>query len=180
MECNKQIQFNNNVSKEFVELIENEFGLDKRILEISCGPIPFLSKQIAKKQIRIGKGTITAIDPLLVMRKYKNITLIKQQITSLTDISNYDLIVSKEPCMATELIIKLCYRYSKEFSIIPCDCYNLLPEFMDFSDQPIKQWYDYVFDVCKTWNKSDKFEVSKTYFNEECNYKNPIYIRKKK
>ena len=104
--------------------IEKYFGVDKNILEVAGGIMPALSSLIARKQLRLGSGTVTMIDPKIIDTKsrYSNLKLQKQEFTKLCDVSNFDLLVGIMSCGVTGEIIESATKNNKDFYIAMCGC----------------------------------------------------------
>lgn len=157
-------------------LIEKIYGLDLNVLEVGGGIYPALSKSISRRQEQIGKGHITVYDPMLSRKlDFKNITLQKQNFYSYIDTSKYDIIIGKEPCAATFDVIDSANKYKKELLLSPCKCYSLLPEYMEFDNNPLEQWYDFVKMLITNYNEH---KVDTYHLNKETNYDNPIYVKR--
>lgn len=111
---------NESVYNHFINKIENEFGLDKNIVEIGGGKIPTLAKKISLKQ---SSGTITVYDPLLT--KYHEETdklkLKKEKFKKDTKLDNPELIIGFMPCEATEKIIRHATENDIDFIIAMCE-----------------------------------------------------------
>ena len=99
-------------------------GLDKDILDVGGGHLPTFGHMIAKYQLRIGKGTISVIDPALITNKSKmpNLKLIKEEFNKEYDITNYDMLVGILPCDTTEDLIESAIVNHKDFFVGMCGC----------------------------------------------------------
>lgn len=104
--------------------IKNIFNLGSNVLEVASGAVPALANIIAKHQIKIGSGTITIYDPSTIIdkSKYSNLVIKKEEFNSNLNISNYGLIVSILPCLATEEVITAACSNKKDFYIAFCGC----------------------------------------------------------
>ncbi|MBQ4031536.1 MAG: hypothetical protein II625_07250 [Bacilli bacterium] len=113
-----------NFYRKHLKLIKKLFPLDGNIVEVGAGRIPALANLIASEQLRIGKGTITIYDPLLVQMtpKYPNIEIHKEYFYNDTDISHADLVVGVMPCDATESILENAIASDKDFYVAMCGC----------------------------------------------------------
>ena len=109
----------------FLDFLKDNNGLDKDILEVACGGYPILSDMIDKEQTKIGKGSITGIDPLLMTTNLGNIHLFRENFTLDTDVSGYQLITGHYPCEATLDIIRSANEADKDFTIALCGCTHL-------------------------------------------------------
>ena len=96
----------------------------QNILEIGSGRIPAFASQVASIQKRIGKGTITLYEPLLMNTKpkHKNMTLHKEDFTENVSIKEFDLIAGILPCEITETIIASSCKAQKDFYVAMCGC----------------------------------------------------------
>lgn len=160
----------------FADIIGKKFGLDIDILEIGGGVYPALTDVISKRQVKIGKGTITVYDPYLASEKIKleRATLKKTEFTDKQDVSKYDLIIGKEPCAATYDIIKVARDSGKNYLLSPCSCYGMLPDFIEYNADPVQQWYDFVKELCDV----SEIDVETHYLPKVMKYEAPIYTVK--
>lgn len=112
----------------FNKLIEL-FDIKCNILEVASGHYPALGYDIARKQIQLGGGTITFMDPNLICNEknklYPNITLAKKAFDLKTDISDYDIVIAYHPHEATKDLIESVVKNNKKFLIFPCSCYDV-------------------------------------------------------
>lgn len=131
-----------------VKEIENEFGLDKNIIEVGCGMFPSLSRLIAQRQKEIGKGTITAYDPKLVTKTMEGVTLVKQNFTLSTPIPQNTLIIGRKPCQVTETMLRSAAKNKAELFIKLCDC-NHIPEHLrsSYSGNCNTTWINYLNEI---------------------------------
>lgn len=113
-------------------LLFKKYNLGGNILEIGGGVYPVLSSYIDAYQRRIGKGTITVIDPRLGISKLGNIKLVKDNF-SIDDIKNYDLVISQSPCIITHDVLDSAIDNGKEFFVTLCKCLiDKYPYLIDF------------------------------------------------
>lgn len=137
---------------QFLNKIKEKFGIDKNILEVGAGFYPALSEKIDKQQNLIGKGTITAYDPNLIVNNLGNINLNKEYFNSQTPLNNIDLIVAVWPCHATEDIIKISCNNNIDFSIVLCNCIHHI----DDAYKNIRSWQEYIYEFGKNSISKDK------------------------
>ena len=104
------------------EFLMNNFDLDCNILEVGGGHYPILSEYIDIYQRKIGKGTITVMDPTLVVENLGKINLIKKPFNMNTDTTMYDKIISVRACEAFDAVVKKCALEDKGFFFAPCSC----------------------------------------------------------
>lgn len=107
-----------------LKLLKNLFPINGNIIDIGSGMIPAFGTLVAAEQRKIGAGTITLYDPLLLdmAPKYPNMILQKQTFSSDTDISSYDLVTGIMPCEATESILNAAIKNRKDFYVAMCGC----------------------------------------------------------
>ncbi len=122
--------------------IKKYFDLGCNVLEVASGALPVLSTMIAKEQIKIGKGTITAYDPRLIFTnpEYSNMKLCRNIFDEKVNVSKFDLIVSLLPCTATESIITSSCKNKKDFYLAFCGCDH--SRFTSFFRYFIPSYYD--------------------------------------
>ena len=140
--------------------LKKHFSLSRNIIDIGGGFLPAFANMIAEEQYKIGTGTITVYDPALVVTepKYSNMTLIKDEFTTDTDVSNYDLMLGLFPCEATRSIVESAKKNNKDFYVAECGCGHAVNPY-------------YYFD-----KDSDNIELE--YF-DGTEYDYPILIRKR-
>ena len=115
-----------------LRLLKRIFPLDGNLVEVASGRMPALANLIAGEQRKIGKGTITIYEPLLVEMtpKYPNMTLHKEYFYKDTDISDADLVVGVMPCESTELILENAIKNNKDFYVAMCGCVHSPLDYM--------------------------------------------------
>jgi len=107
-----------------LKLLKKLFPIDGNIVEVGSGRIPAFANLLASEQGKIGKGTITLYEPLLVQLepKYSNMTFHKEFFDEDTDISKADLVVGIMPCDATESILANAIKHNIDFYVAMCGC----------------------------------------------------------
>ncbi len=121
-----------------LELIKELFPIDGNIVEVGAGNFPIFAEELAKEQLRIGKGTITIYEPLLfdMTPKYPNMTLHKEEFTEETDLTGADLIIGIHPCKATWPLLINAIKSRKDFFVAMCGCdHTPGVEYMDYMEQ---------------------------------------------
>lgn len=110
--------------RQHLKELKSHFNLDRNILDVGSGMIPAFANLIAEEQIRLGKGTITVYDPVLVQTvpKFDNMMLHRELFDENTDISSYDLITGLMTCEVTPLLIERAINNDKDFYIAMCGC----------------------------------------------------------
>ncbi len=119
-----------------LKLVKENFPIDGNIVDIASGMLPAFANLLAEEQLHIGKGTVTIYEPLLLSMepKHPNITLHKEEFTSDTDLSKYDLVTGIMPCDATEIILENAIRNHKNFYVAMCGCVH----------DPLAYYYGYM------------------------------------
>lgn len=114
--------------------LKNKFDIRCNILDVGSGMIPSFANLLAQEQLRLGTGTVTLYEPLLLTTepKHRNMTLYKTEFTSKTHIKEFDLLTGILPCGATESIVENACRNQKDFYIAMCGCthFDYIPWYM--------------------------------------------------
>lgn len=118
----------------FVDMLEENFDIDKNIVEVGGGVIPSLAKHISLRQ---KNGTITVYDPRLSnsLDSNEQFILKKEKFGENTKIEDFDLLIGFMPCQATEVLIKQATANRKDFMIALCEGRH--NEFDDYFDEDI-------------------------------------------
>ena len=105
----------------FINLIEENFSLDRNIVEVAGGPIPRLSFHIASRQT---KGKVTVYDPLMHPTDYNldNLVIKKELFTEKTKVPKDSLLIGFMPCEATEVLLRVAHRRELDFMVALCGC----------------------------------------------------------
>ena len=109
-----------NMYEGFVKLLEENFDLERDIIEIGGGIVPSLAKKIALRQ---KEGTITVYDPRLItdINHPDNLILKKEKFNKDTPIGNAQMIIGFMPCEATNLLIETACANNVDFMIALCE-----------------------------------------------------------
>jgi len=120
--------------KRHLELLKSIFPIDGNIIEVGSGRIPAFANILANEQLKIGKGTITLYEPLLVelTPRYPNIELHKEEFTLDTDVSKSNLLVGIMACEATESILESAIKNNKDFYVAMCGCVHSPLSYMSY------------------------------------------------
>ena len=110
----------NNMYKKFINVLEENFEIDRDILEIGGGVVPSLSKLISLKQ---NHGTITVYDPRLILSvpHKENVILKKEKFQLNSSIGTARMIIGFMPCDATNLIVDVACQNNLDFMIALCE-----------------------------------------------------------
>ena len=103
------------------------FDIGCNIVEIASGRYPALANLVATEQLKIGKGTITLYDPLLIPMEpeFPNMTIKRKYFSTKTNIKDYDLLISTMPCRITDAILETAAINRKNFYVALCTCDHL-------------------------------------------------------
>lgn len=128
---------------EHLKKINENFDIRCNILDIGSGVIPAFANLVAKEQLKLGSGTITLYDPMLITNKskHRNMKLNKKKFKSRTDITNYDLITGIMPCEATSDLIEAACKNKKDFYLAMCGCTHKKGSSYDYMDPSSYQNY---------------------------------------
>lgn len=131
----------------FIKKIEENFSIDRNIVEVAGGPIPRLSFQIASKQT---KGKVTVYDPLMHPTDYNldNLVIKREMFTQDTKVDEDSLMIAFMPCESTELFIRYATTHNLDFIVALCGC------------PPIKNYYDIDDDIFYDWIGNMKYLAS--------------------
>lgn len=124
---------------QMMQRIEQEYGLERDIIDVSCGVFPALSYEIQKRkdELDIKKGSITAFDPRLGINTLDGVVLIKDKFTLTTPLPKNALLVGRKPCDATETIIRKSSINNLEIYIQLCHCDEHVPKAYKLSHKPM-------------------------------------------
>ena len=139
----------------FFEFLKEYNGIDKDILEVSCGMYPILADKIDKYQQKNKKGTIGAYDPLLITTKLGKIKLYKENFNEKTNIDKYSLLIGFYPCEATTKIIKRANEEDKDFTVALCGCTHF-DDYYYFMTPTFNMWLNYVYGIAKDTLKGNR------------------------
>ena len=105
------------------KIMEN-FDIGCNVVEIASGRYPALANLVATEQLKIGKGTITLYDPLLIPMgpEFPNMTIKRKYFSTKTNIKDYDLLISTMPCRITDAILETAAVNHKDFYVALCSC----------------------------------------------------------
>ncbi len=165
--------------------LQDFFPIDGNILDVASGYIPAFGNNIAKKQLQIGTGKITVCDPSLIIKesKYKNMILCKEEFTTNTDVTKYDLITGIMPCEATVPIIEAACKSQKDFYVAMCGCVHFPNDdlMVDYGVQYlVDEYQDYVIDFTeRALKKYDNGKLHIERLDSKYGIDYPILINKK-
>lgn len=167
------------VYKKFMNFINEKYGLNQDILEVGSGFFPTLAEKIDTYQQSINKGSITAIDPLLIPTKLGNVKLCKSSFCGDMSLENYTLVTSMYPCESTVRIIESANAQDKDFSLLTCGCTHFsVYELYYGGYSTVEDWQNYLYRLVKETSKSDRI-IDIDYLNDK-EVTTPIISSRKK
>ena len=115
---------NGNFYEAHVNKVKENFDIRQNILDIGGGHIPSFAKRLAEEQRKLGSGSVTVYEPLLVQKRtnLRNLHLRKQEFDYSTIIKEYGLFTGILPCEATETMIERACENHIDFYIALCGC----------------------------------------------------------
>lgn len=161
----------------FMNIANEEFGLDKRILEVGGGIIPVLGHKISLRQ---NHGSITIYDPRLsnYFPATDRFILKREMFNSNTSIKETDLIISFMPCTATYELIDTVTKQQKDFLIAMCEG-GLHGEPYDYFESD-EEWVSSMVDFAKRRVRdNDMGELIELSFDESISPYPVIYNKRK-
>lgn len=164
-----------NIYKYVLQYLTKNFDLKSNILEINGGPFPLLGKYIAKEQVELKKGKITVYDPYLIIKRLNHVILSRRNFNLKQDISNYDLLISMQPGLMADNIIKQANTYHKELFLI---CTNKLDFYSHYPIYNKKSWENYIDLLIH--EDEQNFIINKTKLPQEFGSNYFILTKKKK
>lgn len=145
------------VYKKFMDFINEKYGLNQDILEVASGFFPTLAEKIDIYQQSINKGSITAIDPLLIPTSLGNVKLYKSSFSSNMSLKEYTLVTSMYPCESTVRIIESANAQDKDFSLLTCGCTHFSDYELYYGGySTVEDWQNYLYRLAKKTSKSDR------------------------
>lgn len=164
-----------NLTKEFMS------SKNTKLLDVGAGVIPFSSILFAKEY-----EYVSAMDKFALTIEFLeslDVHGIEEYFTSNTDISNYDLIVGRNPCSAIPHIVENCAKNNKPYIIELCECE--LPDINPFTGKSVKGWDEilpYVDNKIRFYNDfaynidATDSQATKIFDKYEINQFEPIFL----
>lgn len=109
-----------NMYEGFIKLLQQNFDINRDIIEVGGGVIPSLSKRLALRQ---KTGTVTVYDPRVIedISKTDNLILRREMFGRNTPLGNSTMIIAFMPCDATNMIIDVACKHNLDFMIGLCE-----------------------------------------------------------
>lgn len=157
---------------EFYKITKKYFNInDRYLLEVASGLIPILAGIFKDKNCKIDASNLD-----FSVKNYKNVNMIKCDLSKKINLSKYDLIIGYRSCEITENIIDLCYEYSKNFIFYLCPCDNK-PNNKNIKitkDWNYNNWHNYLIEKIKRNSNYDLRIIYNKNMPDNC----PIIIGK--
>ena len=158
----------------FCKLLEKEFNLKtKNILEVSSGLLPIISYYL-KRDFDV--KDITTVNKQFIFKPYRKINVIEKDFLTFKNLDNYNLVIGFRPCIATEKILDLCFKFKKNFVIYLCPCEDIKPFNKHIKCTSAEEWRNYIINKAKS-NNNFNIEV---IYNHNLQDNLPIIIGKVK
>ena len=95
------------------------YDINTDILEIGGGYVPAFAKKLSEQQ---KCGSVSVMDPELIVKNHGKLRLFKENFTDKTDVSNFKLLVGIEPCDATIPMIQSANKNNMDMYMMLCGC----------------------------------------------------------
>ena len=114
------IEDDNNMYEGFARLLEDNFDINRDIVEIGGGIVPSLAKRVALRQ---KSGTVTVYDPRLIMSipKSSNLIMKKEKFEKNTQLEGEPLLIGCMPCDSTIVFIETACEKGLDFMLALCE-----------------------------------------------------------
>ena len=121
------------------------YDINTDILEIGGGFVPAFAKKISEKQ---QSGSVSVMDPLLIVNQHGNLRLYKENFSDKTDVSNFKLLVGIEPCGATIPMIKSANKNDLDLYMMLCGCTHF-EDVYRYTVITYESWLHYIEQIMK-------------------------------
>lgn len=147
-----------NLYKANLKYLMECYDINTDILEVGGGYVPAFAKKMNDKQ---KSGSVSVMDPSLIVSSYGNLKLYRENFTEMTDVSKFKLLVGIQPCDATLPMIKSANKNDLDMYMMLCGCTHF--EDVDrYSYITYGMWVNYLEEVMK-----DTLPANRTYsFND--------------
>lgn len=169
-----------NVYKGFLEIVKKYHSLAQNICEIGTGFYPALSRDILKEQQQLHKGSITAIDPELIVPNHSKIKKKKDVIENNTSMQGYDLLLAYMPCEATIPMITIASQHHLPYVLGMCGCIHD-GSFKPFypAEPQVRRYQKSIINYAKN-NLEENMELKIETLPEQYKVDFPILVKKRK
>lgn len=128
-----------NIYTGFAKLINENFDINRNVVEVGSGKLPRLAIKIRGLQTT---GKVFVYDPVLTKKNYEDRHLIlkREMFNEDTIIPKDSLIVSFMPCEYTANLINYATSNKHDFMIALCGCNHYYSPYVDFDDS-LHDWF---------------------------------------
>ncbi len=95
------------------------YDINVDILEVGGGLVPAFAKKLSDNQ---KSGSVSVMDPLLIVNQFGNLKLYKENFTEETDVSKFKLLVGIQPCEAIIPMIASSNKNDLDMYMMLCGC----------------------------------------------------------
>lgn len=121
------------------------YDINTDILEVGGGYVPTFAKKISDNQ---KSGSVSVIDPSLIVNKFGKVKLYKENFTDRTDVSDFKLLVGVQTCDATLPMIKSANKNNLDLYMMLCGCTHF-EDVERYSYVTYGMWLNYVEQIMK-------------------------------
>lgn len=160
----------------FVNLLENNFDINRNIVEVAGGIIPCLAKRLSLRQ---NAGTITVYDPRVIVptNSPSNLILKRQEFTRDTQIPTAQMIIGFMPCDATIPAIESACSNELDFMLALCEGGARRGyEWLETEDE----WLGFIQYIAKKGVKNKNMGTLEVSSLEQYGYPYPVIYNKRK
>lgn len=164
-----------NIYLGFIDLIEENFNLDRNIVEVAGGIVPSLATKISLRQ---KTGTITVYDPRVIVpaSKPQNLILKRQSFCRDTQIPTAQMILGFMPCDAAIPTIESACLNGLDFMVALCE--GGMRKGYEWIETD-EEWISYVEHLAKR-KMSPEMGTLETADLEKYDYQYPVIYNKRK
>ena len=116
------------------------YDINTDILEVGGGYVPAFAKKLSDQQ---KSGSVSVMDPELIVKNHGNLILYKENFSDKTDVSSYKLLVGIEPCDATIPMIKSANKNNFDMYMMLCGCTHF-EDLYRYTVITYESWLNYV------------------------------------
>lgn len=141
-----------NLYKANLKYLMDCYDINTDILEVGGGYVPAFAKKISDNQ---KSGSVSVMDPSLIVNNYGNLKIYKENFTETTDVSSFKLLVGIQPCDATLPMIKSANKNNIDMYMMLCGCTHF-NNFYRYSYISYEMWVSYIEEVMKDTIPADR------------------------
>lgn len=134
-----------NLYKANLKYLMDCYDINTDILEVGGGYVPAFAKKLSDNQ---QSGSVSVIDPLLIVNQFGNLRLYRENFTEETDVSKFKLLVGIQPCEATIPMIKSANKNNLDMYMMLCGCTHF-EDVERYSYITYGMWVNYIEQIMK-------------------------------